>query len=149
EVERRLGMRRAAGLPDDVARAFTHLVMAAAINRSCDLADRYLEPGLTYTGERGLILWESYLHAYGAKIALDRGRWDEARDLAALVFQKQLTSTSPRILALVVQGLLYARRGDRSAATLLREALQLAEPSGELLRIGHVALAEAEAPWRS
>src|SRR5262249_11297375 len=30
---------------------------------------------------------------------------------------------------------------------LLREALQLAEPSGELLRIGHVALAEAEAAW--
>src|SRR5262249_39931918 len=147
KLEQSMAMSRVADLQDDVARAFTHLVMAAAINRSYDIADRYLEQGLKYTGERGLILWESYLHGYGAKIALDRGRWDEARDLAVLVFQKQLTSTSPRILACVVQALLYARRGDRSAATLLREALQLAEPSGELLRIGHVALAEAEAAW--
>jgi hypothetical protein len=46
----------------------------------------------------------------------------------------------------VVQGLLQARRGEPEG-DVLDEALELAEPSGEVLRIAPVVLAQAEAAW--
>ena len=112
-----------------------------------EIADRYLERALTYTGQRGHILSESYLHAFGAKIALDRGRWDEADELCTLVFQKRLTSIFPRVLALTVRSLVCVRRGKPQADSLLDEALELAQPSGEVMRIAPVALAQAEVAW--
>jgi tetratricopeptide (TPR) repeat protein len=147
KLEQSLAMSEAADLPSDVASAFIYLLQAAALLRSYDLADRYLERGLRYTGERGHILSESYLHAFGAKIALDRGRWREADELCTLVFQKRLTSIFPRVLALVVRGLLGARCGEPGGEVLLAEALEAAEPSGEVMRITPVAVAQAEVAW--
>jgi DNA-binding CsgD family transcriptional regulator len=57
------------------------------------------------------------------------------------------SSTSPRISALVVLGLVRARRGDPGHWAALDEALTLAAPSGELYRIAPVATARAEAAW--
>jgi hypothetical protein len=147
KLERNVAMCEAAELPNHVAGGFIYLLHAAALLRLYDVADRYLERAVTYTGERGHILSESYLHAFGAKIALDRGRWDEADELCTLVFQKRLTSILPRVLALTVRALVRARRGEAEAHSLLDEALELAEPSGELLRIAPVALAQAEVAW--
>jgi class 3 adenylate cyclase/tetratricopeptide (TPR) repeat protein len=147
KLEDNLAMSEAAELPDDVAHAFINLLQAAALLRLYDIADRYLERALTYTGERGHILSESYLHAFGAKIALDRGRWEEADEFCTLVFQKRLTSIFPRVLALTVRALVRARRGEAEADSLLDEALELAEPSGEVMRIAPVALAQAEVAW--
>jgi tetratricopeptide (TPR) repeat protein len=147
KLEQSLAMSEAAEQPDGVAGAFIYLLHAAALFRSYDVADRHLERALAYTGERGHILSESYLHAFGAKIALDRGRWDEADELCTLVFQKRLTSTVPRVLALTVRALVRARRGESEADSLLDEALELAQPSGEVLRIAPVALAQAETAW--
>lgn len=48
---------------------------------------------------------------------------------------------------LVVLALVRARRGDPGHAELLDEALALAEPTGELWRLGPVAAARAEAAW--
>jgi DNA-binding CsgD family transcriptional regulator len=57
------------------------------------------------------------------------------------------TSTTPRIHALVVLGLIRARRGDPGADEVLDEAWRLAAPTGELPRLGPVAEARAEAAW--
>jgi DNA-binding CsgD family transcriptional regulator len=46
-----------------------------------------------------------------------------------------------------VVGRLRARRGERDASSLLDEAHAIAEPSGELPRIGQVAAARAELAW--
>jgi hypothetical protein len=134
-------------MPSAVAGAFIHLLHTAALLRSYETADQHLERGLAYTGERGHILSESYLQAFGAKIELDRGRWDEADALCALVFQKRLTSIFPRVLALSVRALVTARRGEAATDPLLDEALELAQPSGEVMRIAPVALAQAEVAW--
>jgi DNA-binding CsgD family transcriptional regulator len=56
-------------------------------------------------------------------------------------------STFPRITSLVVLALVRARRGDPDAEPLLLEAHQLADVSGELLRIAPVAAARAEVAW--
>ena len=147
KLEQSVAMSEADELPNDVAGAFIYLMQTAALLRRYDIADRYLERALTYTGERGHILSESYLHAFGAKMALDRGRWDEADELCTFVFQKRLTSTFPRVLALTVRALVRARRGEVEAGSLLHEAFELAQPSGEVMRIAPVALAQAEVAW--
>jgi DNA-binding CsgD family transcriptional regulator len=46
-----------------------------------------------------------------------------------------------------VLGLVRARRGDPGPWDALDEAQALAEPTGELQRIGHVAMARAEVAW--
>jgi class 3 adenylate cyclase/tetratricopeptide (TPR) repeat protein len=147
KLEQSVAMSEAAELPEGVAATFIYLLQVAAFLRSYEIADRHLERALAYTGERGHILSESYLHAFGAKIALDRGRWDEADDLCTLVFQKRLTSIFPRVLALTVRALVRARRGEPDVDSLLDEALELAQPSGEVMRIAPVALAQAEVAW--
>jgi len=100
-----------------------------------------------YLRERGLDLWRLYLLAFRARIELDRGRWSEAVESAGLVLQKRYISTFPRIQALVVLGLVRARRGEPDAQPPLDDALALATPTEELPRIAPVAAARAEVAW--
>ena len=53
----------------------------------------------------------------------------------------------PRVYALSVLGVLRARRGDPEVWPPLDEAIEMAQPSGELQRIGPAAAARAEAAW--
>jgi len=147
KLERSLELGERADLAEHVGRAFIHLVQAGTRLRDYGLADRYLEPGLAYVAERGLDLWRFYLLAFRARIELDRGRLSDAADSAALVFEKRCISTFPRILALVVLGLVRARRGEPDAHSFLDDALALAGPTRELPRIAPVAAARAEAAW--
>jgi class 3 adenylate cyclase/tetratricopeptide (TPR) repeat protein len=147
KIERSLELAERADAPEHVGRAFIHLVWVGTRNRNYELADQYLDRGLAYLTPRGLDLWRFYLLAFRARIELDRGRWSEAADTASVVFQKRVISTFPRILALVVLGLVRARRGEPDAHSLLDDALALAQPSGELLRIAPAAAARAEAAW--
>jgi tetratricopeptide (TPR) repeat protein len=146
-LERSLALAEEHELPDQVARGFVHLLQVGALLRRYELVDRYLEPGLSYADESGVEIWQSYLRAFGAKAALDRGEWNQAAELAALVFQKRVISTFPRILAFGVLGLLRARRGEPDAHGPFDEGLALAESTGELMRIGPLAAARAEAAW--
>jgi ATP/maltotriose-dependent transcriptional regulator MalT len=88
-----------------------------------------------------------YFLAEQAQAQLNQGRWDGAAQSAAQVLRLPAVSTSPRIVSLTVLALVRARRGDPDAEPLLDEALELAEPSGELLRIAPVAAARAEVAW--
>ena len=84
---------------------------------------------------------------YRARLELDQGRWSEAADSAESVLRVRRTSTSPRIIALVVLALVRARRGEADVWPLLDEAWALAEPTSELPRMGPVSAARAEAAW--
>jgi DNA-binding NarL/FixJ family response regulator len=97
--------------------------------------------------ERGIELSGLYLRAYRARLELHEGNWAEAADAAAWVLRTPRTSTTPRILALAVIGLLRARRGDPAPREPLDEAWTLAAPTGELERLGVVAAALAEVAW--
>lgn len=147
KLERSLDQALRAGLVDHAGRAYIHLVWVAVRRREYAIADRHLDPGLAYVTERGLDLWRLYLIAMQARIELDRGRWDEAAEAATLVLHERCISVAPRILALSVLALVRARRGDPGASELLDEALVLAEPTGELLRIAPVVAAKAEVAW--
>lgn len=147
KLEESLERARRADLSEKVGRAFTLLACIAVEGRRHALASRYVEQGIAYCSERGIELLRLYLLAYRARSELDQGRWTEAADSAAAVLRIPRTSTTPRIHALVVLALVRARRGDPDVWPLLDEAWALAEPTGELPRLGPVAAARAEVAW--
>jgi DNA-binding CsgD family transcriptional regulator len=147
KLERSLEIAERAGLEEQVARVFIHLAWAAVRQRDHALADRHLHAGIKYCSERGFELFRLYLLGFRARSELDQGRWTEAVESAGLVLRIPRTSTIPRIHALVVLGLLRARRGDPETRGPLDEAWALAQPSGELQRLGPAAAARAEAAW--
>jgi DNA-binding CsgD family transcriptional regulator len=112
-------------------------------------AEEFLQRGLDYCGERGLDMWRLYLLASRARLELDLGRWARAADSATLVLEDPRSAPVAQTWALVVRGLLRARRGDPHATTPLRQARAIAQPTGELDRIAQVAAAEAETAWLS
>jgi DNA-binding CsgD family transcriptional regulator/tetratricopeptide (TPR) repeat protein len=138
---------RDAGLVELAGSIFVPLAAVAVEARRHSAATRHLEAGIAYCGERGLELFRLYLLAFRARLELDQGRWSEAGDSAASVLGIPRTSTTPRIVSLVVLGLLRARRGDPGHREALQEAWTLAEPTGELPRLGPVAAARAEVAW--
>jgi DNA-binding CsgD family transcriptional regulator len=146
ELEESLELAKRFGLEDHAGRAYLHLAWALCRNRAYDF-EPLLEEGIEYCSDHGLDLWWLYLLTYRARAALDRGRWDEAADAAAFVVRTPRESPLLRTQALVVLGLIRARRGDPEVWPPLNEALALAEASGELQAIFEVAPARAEAAW--
>lgn len=128
-------------------RAYTNLAAAAVRQRRFALAANYINAGLERFTEKGQHLWRLYLLAQRSRSELDRASWMEAAESAAIVLRERVISTLPRTVALVVLGLVRARRGEPDAWHLLDDALALADGTGELQRIGPVAAARAEAAW--
>ena len=147
KLEASLERARGAGLDEQVGRIFVPLAGVAIESRRSAAASKHLDAGIAYCSERGFELFRLYLLAYRARFELNEGRWAEAADSAASVLRIPRTSTTPRIVSLVVLGLLRARRGDPGQWAALDEAWALAEPTGELPRLGPVAAARAEAAW--
>lgn len=145
-LQRSLDLALAAGLEEHVGRFYVNYGWAANRSRSYADFERFFEAGREYCGERGLMLWHHYVLVYGARCALDQGRWSDAADLAQQVLRDPRTHL-PRVLALVVLALIRARRGDPDYWPLLDEALALAEPTGEIQHIAPVAAARAEVAW--
>jgi DNA-binding CsgD family transcriptional regulator/tetratricopeptide (TPR) repeat protein len=148
KIEESLRRARAAGLDDDVGRAYANLGSGAAWRRQFAIADRYLMEGIAYCDEHDLSSYGTYLRAWRARQQLDSGRWDSARQLVDEVLGGPEPSPHTRIVVLTVQALLAHRVGEAVAGrALLAEALALAESTGELQRLGPVAAALAEGEW--
>jgi DNA-binding CsgD family transcriptional regulator/tetratricopeptide (TPR) repeat protein len=147
KLEVSLERARSAGLDEELGRIFIPLAGIAIESHRTAAASKHLEAGIAYCSERGFELFRLYLLAYRARFELNVGRWAEAADSAGSVLRIPRTSTTPRIVSLVVLGLLRARRGDPGQWAALDEAWALAEPTGELPRLGPVAAARAEAAW--
>ena len=145
-LDRSLELARRAGFDEHAGRAFIHFGWVLARNRAYGLDDR-VDAGIEYCFERGLDLWGLYVLTYRARSELDRGRWNDAADTTAFVLRHPRNAALLRTLALVVLGLLRARRGDPEAWVPLDEARSLAEASGELQGLVPVAAARAEARW--
>lgn len=146
KLERSIRIADAAGLDEHVGRGYINLGWAISRTRAYDLADR-LAAGVETCRERGLDLWRAYVEAYQARMHLDQGRWDDARDAAAQVLSHPRETVLLRLLALVVLGTLHARRGDPDPWPPLDEAGTLARGTTDLQHLAPVAAAVAEALW--
>ena len=125
------------------------LVFALVPHHGYTLSRAFIEEGVTLSRECGHELAHVYLLSHRARLELNQGQWEAAAEFAEFVLGKRLVSTFPRSLALVTLALVRARRGDPDVWSLLDEARDLSEPTGELLRIAPVAAARGEAAWLS
>ena len=148
KVHASLRLALEAGMQDHVGVAYSNLVSSALTTRDYDTARTYLDAGRAFCEEHDLRSWGTYLSAWGARVALDEGRWSDAAALAAYVLERTPRSLPhSRFVALLVQGVLAARRGRDDPWPALDESLAIARGTNELQRVGPVAVARAEARW--
>ncbi len=147
EVDRSLAAAQQAGFAELAGEVFLWVVWATLDMQCFEVAAKYIDAGFEYCSERGFELYRLYMLAFRARLELHQGRWSAAAETAEAVLQVPRDSIAPRIMALVVLALIRARRGDPGSSTLLDEAWALAEPTGELVRLGPVAEAKAEVAW--
>jgi DNA-binding CsgD family transcriptional regulator len=146
-LERSLALALAHGLEEHAARAYTNVAFGALNLRDYPLASRYLDQGIRYCTEHDLDTWRLYMLMSWARAEFEQGRWSEATGTVEVVLRDPRTAPPSRINALAVLGRVRARRGDPGVWPPLDEALALAAVSGELQRLGPVAVARAEAAW--
>jgi DNA-binding CsgD family transcriptional regulator len=146
-LERSLALAREARLPEWIAGAFINLGSACGEVYQFADADRYLTEGIRYAAERDLDYARHYMQAWLALTRLYQGRWAEAGEIARPLAADPNVAAISRIMALVALGRLRTRRGDPGAAAALDEALELAEHTQTLQRLGPVRAARAEAAW--
>ncbi len=121
KIQASLARAQAAGLDDDVGRAYANLVTSAVERRQSALADRFLADGIAYCAEHELASYGLYLRAWRACQALNSGRWHAAGEEVSEVLAHPEASPPTQIVAHVVAGLLAARTGDHARARGLLE----------------------------
>ena len=146
KVELSLELSQRAGFDDRAGRAFIHLCWVGTRLRRYDLAEEYVQAGIDYCTARDLDLHRHFMFAYGARVRLDRARWDDAADYARRVTDDSRASPDASAPAHAVLGLVRARRGDPDSWSPLDTARALAV-GGDLQRTGPVAAARAELLW--
>jgi len=146
-LEQSLDRAHRLGLVGQESTTLNLLADTAVESRRHAEAHRHIDAGVALCEDQGFDLTRLYLLAARCRLELNEGRWAQAAETAGMVQRIPRTSTTPRILALVVLALVRARRGDPGPQPLLDEAWRLAEPTGELPRLGPVAAAKAELAW--
>jgi DNA-binding CsgD family transcriptional regulator len=147
ELKQSLALALEGGFREQAARAYTNLATRAVGMREFKAARGYLDDGIAFCEKYDLDAWGRYMTVLRARVALDLGHWAEAVADAEAVARHPRTAPISKIPALVVLGLIRARRGEEGAAQLLDEARYLALPTGEMQRLGLVTIARAEAAW--
>jgi DNA-binding CsgD family transcriptional regulator len=147
QLEQALELAERAGLELDAGRCWSRLAWSATRHRAYADADRYVDAGLAYCGERDLEVYARYLYVYRARAALERARWSEAADAALTVLHDDGPSIIPVISALTIAGVARARQGAPESAELLDRAAALAEERDDLYMLAPVIAARAEVAW--
>lgn len=147
QLEQTLRLALERGAYDHAARALLNLAEIAVDWRDVERAGGYLEESIRFCTDRDLDPYALCVIGARATFRLLRGEWPAAIEDAERVLRHPRVPPVDRIPALVTLALIRARRGDPSVWPLLDEARALAEPTGELHRIGIVAVARAEAAW--
>jgi DNA-binding CsgD family transcriptional regulator len=146
-LERSLAGALEHGMGEHVARAYTNMMTNGVRWREYERARRFGDAGIEYCTENDLDSWRLYMIGWRARLELDLDDWAAAAASAAEVLRHRTVSPVTRITALLVLGLVRARRGDPEVGAVLDEALALARQSGEPQRLVPVAAARAEAAW--
>jgi DNA-binding CsgD family transcriptional regulator len=145
ELTRSLDLALANGLHDHAGRALSNLAWAGMWTMKLDEADRRLITGMAYAIEHDLDNYRWYLLATRAALRVRQGAWAAAEaDVRQHLLCQPLVSPLSRIVGLTALGQVGARRGSPEATAALDEALELAERTGQLMRLGPVRAARAE-----
>jgi DNA-binding CsgD family transcriptional regulator/tetratricopeptide (TPR) repeat protein len=147
KLERGLQLALDHGHEEQVARAYVNLIDIELKHRDHMRAEGYIRDGMAYCAEHDLDSWSQELRLGWASVRLDQGDWAGAAEEAAAVLGVPSAAAVSRIPALIVLGLVRARRGDPGAEAVLDEARDLALATGEMQCIAPMAAARAEWRW--
>jgi DNA-binding CsgD family transcriptional regulator/tetratricopeptide (TPR) repeat protein len=146
-LRRSLDLALAEGLDEHAARAFSNLAWTALDVRDYGQAAELIERGIAFTSDREIHGDLYYLRAERARLAFEQARWDDAETEARWVLGRPKAPGITTLPALIVVARVKVRRGDADAADVLADAAAQAAPTGELQRIGPVAVGLAELAW--
>ena len=148
KLETALRIAREQGMHDHVARCYTNLASNHIQSRCYPEARHWLEGGLEYTLARDLDIYSVYLQGWQGRMSFETGHWAEAEANAVEALRLARFDSIIPIPALITLGHLKVRQGDPTAMAFLDQAHALAQPTGELQRLGPLATARAEAAWQ-
>jgi DNA-binding CsgD family transcriptional regulator/tetratricopeptide (TPR) repeat protein/GTPase SAR1 family protein len=132
---------------EHAARAYTNLGSCLSITHQFDDALKRLNDGIAYCEERNLDSWTYYQLSWKALTYLKTGYWSLAESIAQKLMAHKSLPPIVSIGALVVIGLIRARKGDPEAKVFLKQAWNLAQPTREIQRIIPASIALAEWYW--
>jgi DNA-binding CsgD family transcriptional regulator len=112
-----------------------------------ELADAALSKAFDYCVQHNLDLWRIDVLAYMARNHLNQGRWTQAAESASALLDDPRESPWPHLEALLVLGLVRARRGDPDARRALDDAMQVGLSPEETFAVVDLAAARAELAW--
>lgn len=134
----------AAGYPDQAGRALVNAASSTLQRAEYAAAAPLAEEAITFCLDHGLLGFARFAQGLRARIRVETGDWvgaqtdaDEAASWTGLA--------GARIAGLVASGLLRSRNGQAGAMAALDAAAEQAFPTQELVWIGPVAAARAEA----
>jgi DNA-binding CsgD family transcriptional regulator len=138
-----------AGLPGPMPLAFIRITgiicWIAALHRDLDRASRYIAESVAFCRDRDFYVFEGFVVSIDGLVGFYRGDWDRAIACAEDLLTRPRLSVFHRIMPLTTLALIHARRGEQPVSSLLDDAVADSEP--DLLRLGAVWAARAEAAW--
>jgi len=146
-LEESLSLSLAEGLDEHAARAFSNLGWTLLDIRDYVGAAKVLERGIAFTSNREIHGDLYYMIAERARMLFETGHWSEAETEARWVINRPRTPGITTLPALTTLARLQVRRGDAEAAELLDQAWEQALETGELQRMGPLAIGRAEYAW--
>ena len=145
EPRRSLRLALDRGFTDHAGRALTNLAWVTFKRWQLDEAERRIATAIGYAVEHDLDHYRWYLLATRGAVSARRGAWDAAEAEIRPILRQPGLSSLVRIVGLTALGEVAGRRGASDVGELLDEALELADQTEQLLRIGPACAARAEA----
>ena len=146
-LEQALSIAKEQGMDDHVARCYANISSIAVMHRDYQPAKKYLTQGITFTTDRDMDSYSIYLRGWMARSHFEQGEWAQAVSEAEQVLSLAPGSSVMALPAVTTLGSVKMRRGDPEASRWLDQARDMAVLTGELQRMGPVAVARAESAW--
>jgi DNA-binding CsgD family transcriptional regulator/tetratricopeptide (TPR) repeat protein len=147
QLRQSLDLSLASGLDEHSARAYSNLGWTMLDVRDYESARKLLDEGIAFTANREIHGDLYYMRAERARLWFELGDWVEAEAEARWVLARPKAPGITTLPALTTLARIATRRGDAVAAGLLDEAWDQAIATGELQRMGPVAVGRAEHAW--
>jgi DNA-binding CsgD family transcriptional regulator/tetratricopeptide (TPR) repeat protein len=147
QLRQSLDLSLAEGLDEHAARAFSNLGWTLLDVRDYPAAAELLERGIAFTSSREIHGDLYYMRAERARLRFETGDWAGAGEEARWVLARPKAPGITTLPALTTLARVATRRGDVDAEDLLSDAWEQAAATGELQRMGPVAVGRAELAW--
>jgi DNA-binding CsgD family transcriptional regulator/tetratricopeptide (TPR) repeat protein len=146
-LEESLRMALAAGRHLDAGRALINIAEALSCLRQFERAKPYEERAIAFCSDHDIDAYMLCVLGDRSQVHLALSDWNRATDDAQAVLAHPRCPPVDRIPALAALARIRARRGDPDVEAALDEALAIARPTGEVLRLWPVVASRLEAAW--